>query len=69
MDKISTLLQRILFTDSKPPLMSNRKIKKVNEDYHLVVGFDDGFKSDNHILFTVSRTNGMIDWMDGNFVI
>ena len=46
---------------------SNRETKKINKECNLGDGFDR-FKSDNHILSVVSRTNGMIGWMVRNSI-
>ena len=40
--------------------LSNRKIKKVNEECDLGIGFDDIFKTKNHILSIILKVNGMI---------
>ena len=48
--------------------LSKRKIKKLNEKYDLVVGFDDIFKTDNCILSIESRTNRMIGRMIRNSI-
>ena len=44
-------------------------MQKVNEEYNLGFGFDDVFKADNHILSSVSRANGMIGWIVGNYIL
>ena len=46
--------------------LSKKDIKKVIDESDLGVGFDVTFKSDNHILFIVSRANGIIGWMVRN---
>ena len=40
-------------------------IKKVNKKYDLGVGFDEKFKTDNHIVF---RANEMFGWIVRNFI-
>ena len=47
---------------------SYEEIKKLNEECDLGVGFDDTFKADNHILYILSRANGMIGWMVRYFI-
>ena len=47
--------------------LSNKEIKKVNEECNLRVGFDETFKADNHILSIVLRPNGIIGCMVRNF--
>ena len=42
--------------------LSNREIKKINEEYDFGIRFNDTFKTDNHILSLVSRANEKIGW-------
>ena len=48
--------------------LSNKEIKKLNEECNQEVGFDNTFKADNYIVSIVSKTNGMIGWMVRNFI-
>ena len=42
---------------------SNKEIKKVYEKCNLVVGFDETFKDDNHIVSCIEGKWN--DWLDG----
>ena len=48
--------------------LSNKEIKKGNKYCYLRVGFDDTFKTDNHIFSTESRENRMTHWMVRSFI-
>ena len=65
---------KVLYTGSKnieveyKYISSNKEIKKVNENCDLVVGFDDTFKVDDHILLLHRGEKEMTDGMVRNFI-
>ena len=54
--------------DRKILKLSNREIKKVNEECDLGVDFDDTFVAVNHTSSIVSRAKGMIALMVRNII-
>ena len=49
--------------------LRNMRIKKLNEEYNLVVGFDDSLKVENHIPSHVSNVNRIINEVVRNFIL